>query len=143
MASDPLTKRLALEDYLGAIASEHYRLGLTDCVMTAAQWIKRLHNIDPAASYRGAYRTADESRLLVKRLGGFMPMASAVLDAMFDRAPEPETGDVGIVIAPQALKRTLPVVGALMAIRRDRLWIIKAEVGFAGLAVDAVAIWRT
>ena len=144
LLSDPLHKELALTLYVEELAAARWAWGECDCTLAVASWIERLHGIDPAKLFRGTYHTAEEARALVKRKGGFMPWIGMLLDRMgLERTQAPETGDVGIIIAPQAFRATMPVVGAIMAIRRDHLWIAKAAHGIVGQPFEAIVAWRT
>lgn len=141
---DAYEKRLAVLAYVDELASKPWVWSECDCTMAIATWIERVRGIDPLAEYRGTYSTPDEARVVAKRAGGFGPTIGRLFDDMgLERTQSPECGDVGIINASLALRHSLPVVGAIMAIRVKPLWMVKALRGVAGRAdFDPVVMWR-
>lgn len=73
--------------------------GETDCVMVLADWVQRLHGVDPAADLRMAYRSAGECQ----RMTGFYTEPVALFDRLLTplgiaRTAAPKRGDIGIVM---------------------------------------------
>ena len=104
--------------------------GECDCTMWVADWIKAVSGIDPAERYRGRYRTQRGAEHVLKHRGGFVQMVGWRMDdAGFARTAAPGDGDVGIVKAPIARARTMPVVGTVMGIRYRGTWITRSAIG--------------
>ena len=131
-----------LADYLDELSGRRWSWGICDCTQAVSQWIDTCHGIDPFAQFH--YGSAEEARALVKRHGGFVCKIGEVLDDCgFERTQNYEDGDVAIIQAPGVLKNTMPVVGAIMAIRWHDMWVMKALHGIVGRDdIPVVSAWR-
>ena len=137
----PDIKRIMLADYLDELARTKWQWGLCDCTQAVSMWIDCCHGVDPFAQFH--YCNAEEARALVKRHGGFVCKIGQVLDEYgFERTQTYEDGDVAIITAPHALANCMPVIGAIMAIRFNGLWVMKALHGIAGRSLPVVSAWR-
>lgn len=115
------------------MARQPFRDGETDCVLTVADWVVLNGRPDPAAPFRGRYRTALGRERIVRREGGML----AVMDAGAERAglqptENPLRGDVGLV--EMAGHR-------LAAICTGALWAAKGE-GLTVGASEVLKAWR-
>lgn len=87
-----------LERFLDDMARRPFADGTNDCVLTVADWVLANGHPDPAAPFRGRYRTALGRERIVRREGGML----AVMEAGAARAglvatDNPLRGDVGLV----------------------------------------------
>jgi hypothetical protein len=95
-----------LSDFIGAASGRPFSWGSSDCCLFAADWVQEATGIDPAAEYRGRYRTEAGAARLLNRLGGSveaavdkalgMPLTSPLLAQRGDIALV--DGALGIVI---------------------------------------------
>ncbi len=95
----------ALDAYLWRAAEEPFAWGRRDCSLFPADWVLELCGDDPAAPWRGRYRTERGCRRLLKREGGLAALMTraCVAAGMMDRPiARLEAGDVGLVIARTA-----------------------------------------
>ncbi|WP_313526378.1 DUF6950 family protein [Shinella sp.] len=109
-----------------------------DCTGFCATWIENLTGSDPAADFRGTYSSAEEAHAIVDAAGGLVRFAERYVEPLgFNRVREPQTGDVGVVLAP--------VKGAvskeICAIRFGPIWLALSEAGVSGRRLDIVAAW--
>ena len=124
----------ALPDYLTVTADRPFEVGSCDCVLWCCDWVARVSGRDPAAPWRGAYRTARAARRLVRRAGGLAPLvAGGMARAGYRQTDDPLPGDVAVVSLPQ---------GDLMAIRTRLGWAVKSAGAVAVVAARVVVAWR-
>jgi hypothetical protein len=87
----------------------HFQPGKRDCAMFAADWIKVLAGTDPAARWRGRYRSLDEGRALLAADGFASPsdvLAPLLINAGWMQA---RSGDVAVLI--EAGEEAMGIVG--------------------------------
>ncbi len=139
MAIDLTDRERALAAFISALATRPMVWGQSDCVMTAANWIISQGYPDPAALYRGRYRTRLGCERILNKAGG----ALAIMQSGADRiglqiTDSPEPGDVGciLVVAP-----SLRVVEA-GALFDGRLWVTMGRAGILAASVDPLRVWR-
>ncbi|MEN2980854.1 hypothetical protein P7L78_21925 [Tistrella bauzanensis] len=134
-----------LTDWIRGGAAAGWAWGALDCSIWAADWVRIVRGADPAAAWRGRYRTARGcARLIRRHPGGLAAMAADGLLSIGCLTVAPDVarpGDVGIIrgIDPA---RTGVVVEAI-AIRGRASWITKIERGIARHDPGAaVAAWE-
>lgn len=137
---------VVLEDRLSAFLDEaagwSHAWGEHDSMLLIADWMVRATGRDPAAAWRGRYRTALGARRIIKREGG----KTALLQAAFDAAGcarrihpgEARAGDVGLVEVLTACGKIEPA-GAICG---GALWMVQGVRGLIAGPVEAVAAWR-
>lgn len=146
LTADPTEKRLALSEYAEELARSAWEWSARDCVMVVSQWLKRLHNVDPASPFRGSYHSPDEARALIRGLGVFDELVAGALDSLpLQRTSDPEIGDVGLIEAPLHWRNVVPIVGGMVAIRWwDDCWMVTARRGiYVNREFGPITIWRT
>lgn len=128
-----------LASFLAAASRTPFAWGSHDCCLWIADWLRAKGYADPAAKFRGRYRTALGAHRLLKRHNGVLGFGLTTASLL--RLPvtdEPVSGDVGVVeVIGLDGKRTR--VGAICTGRR---W---AMLGRAGLLVSEThvhAAWR-
>jgi hypothetical protein len=141
-ALDQLTKHKLAVEYCGELARRPYRWGELDCALSLAEWLKRLRGIDPAARWRGTYRSPAEALALVKARGGFVRfLAELAQGAGLAETSAIESGDLGVVElgAHRRLVMHLPGAGA---IRIGDRWMVKTQCGVMVERFDHLKAWR-
>ena len=134
---------IGLDDYLETVGSRPVRWGTLDCCMFVADWVEGSTGVDPARDWRGLYASEREAHRLIKRRGGFVAAIGDEMDRHgFARTDDPMSGDVGIAEVPVAVRRGVPVIRPVGAIRFGRLWVVKSLLGLAAEAFPTVAAWR-
>lgn len=90
---------MALNNALGAFLEEAARKpfawGRHDCMLLIADWVRLQTERDPAAPWRGRYRTALGAKRIINRAGGELALLESGLD--LERTTDPLGGDVGLV----------------------------------------------
>lgn len=96
LSTDPL------RDFLRAAAERPFSWGEHDCLMWLAEWVGQQRGFDPAANWRGRYRTAMGATRILRRRGGAVAHLDLCL-APFGvrRTREPRRGDIAVVRAPE------------------------------------------
>ena len=134
-----------LSDYLAAWVLRPRRYGLADCALFAADWVRLCRGVDPAAPWRGRYRSPRGALRLVREAGGFVALADSALAACgIGRTEAPRAGDVALVRAP-CDREAFGCVGAivvsdamLVAMPEERGGLVYARMAQA----DVLAAWR-
>ncbi|WP_417726172.1 DUF6950 family protein [Roseovarius sp.] len=106
-----MTERdILLRQFLDARRGTAFRPGLLDCALFAADWIVELTGVDPAADWRGRYRTIEEGRALLAA-DGFASPAEVLASMLVEGAGwmQAQTGDVAVLI--EAGEEAMGVVG--------------------------------
>lgn len=130
-------------EFLTAARVRPWKWGTDDCCMTPADWVLAETGIDPAAEFRGAYHDEESCRRAIQEAGGFVQAVGYAMDAAgFERTQSPGMGDVGIVTAPIELRDTMPVVGAVGAIRCGRMWVCRSLRGLKYREFPLITAWR-
>lgn len=88
-----------LRRFLEEARAVQFRPGRRDCALFAADWIAALTGVDPAARWRGRYRTMDEGRALLKA-DGYASPAEVGASMLVEGAGwmQARTGDVAVLI---------------------------------------------
>lgn len=122
-----------LERFLDDMARRPFADGTADCILTVADWVVLNGKPDPAAPYRGRYRTALGRERIVRREGGMLAvMEAGAARAGLEATDEPVRGDVGLVRVGER-----PVA----AICLNRLWAAKGE-GVTVAPAEVIKAWR-
>lgn len=112
--------------------------GARDCSLFVAEWVRSQRGADPAAVWRGHYRTELGAARKVTRAGGLVAVFAAALEPIgLERTEAPVTGDVGVILA--STPRGLRPAGAILAGRR---WVTRGKTGIVALEVEPLAAWR-
>lgn len=107
--------------------------GATDCCLFVADWVAARSGRDPAAAWRGSYRSLRQAHRLLKRRGGIVAAVSLEMDRLgFERTSDPLPGDVAIVTVPSGFRSGRIHYSDVAAIRVGRLWAVKGHRGMAG-----------
>tara|TARA_R110002124_G_scaffold173690_4_gene341324 strand:- start:16800 stop:17240 length:441 start_codon:yes stop_codon:yes gene_type:complete len=89
-----------LARFLEVEAGGAFDWGGRDCWLLPADWIRCRHGRDPAAAWRGRYRTALGAARLIRRGGGPVEFADASLAACgWIRSRRVRRGQVGLIPA--------------------------------------------
>lgn len=122
-----------LDDFLEVIAARPFIDGSTDCVLTVADWVVLNGHPDPAAPWRGRYRTPLGRERLVRRHGGLAALMQAgAARAGLNPVADPVRGDVGLVRFD-----AIPMA----AIRVGRLWAAQGP-GLVVAPAETLMAWR-
>ncbi|PHY13252.1 hypothetical protein CSW58_07010 [Caulobacter sp. B11] len=63
--------------YLEIAGRKPMAWGVNDCMLFAADWLWSVAGQDPAAAWRGRYRTEAGAARIVRKLGGMVPLMMA------------------------------------------------------------------
>ncbi len=121
----------ALAAYLRASGARPFAWGECDCCTWACDWVLQRRGVDPAAEWRGRYRTRRGAMRNV-RPGFLLVVAGAMAKAGLKTTDDPTPGDVGVVMTPQ---------GASLAIKTPTGWAGKAEAGIVVAPFTALEAW--
>lgn len=122
-----------LAAFLRAGGARPFAWGVQDCCLWAADWVLAATGRDPAAVWRGRYRTALGAARLAARRGGFEAHVAACLaDAGLTETAEPRPGDVGIVDLAN---------GPTFAVRTRGCWAAKGERGVVLTDAPCLRAW--
>lgn len=129
-----------LDDYFKRSGSFGYAPPARDCMIWVADWVVECGHPDPAAAWRGKYRTRRGAMHLVSAAGGLLKLAEAAMIA-HERLAEPDTaesGDVGVVrFAESGWGEGEPSA----AIRAGRFWAALTLTGVVIMEAEALAAW--
>lgn len=115
-------------------------IGGDDCTTFCARWIDYAIGIDPAFAFRGVYSDAEGAERILAKAGGIVAFADRHLGEVgFKRTDDPQTGDVGVIVAPSALNGEFKHIAA---IRFGPLWATLSPAGVCARRADFVAAWR-
>lgn len=118
-----------LTQYLRNAAYRRYELGVSDCIVFAADWVLVRCGIDPLAPYRGYRGTAEANALLAGGLPRVVGRAARSVGLRLTRSPKP--GDIGVVALGNL---------AVCAIRTERGWALRLDDGLASLPAERVRV---
>lgn len=125
--------------YLSWAARQPKAWGEFDCLQGfVSEWVRRQRGGDPAAAWRGRYRTAFGCDRLLRREGGLAAVLEAgAASAGLERIDAPEIGCIAAVEA--VTSRGVEAVGA---IRTPRGWACLSERGVMTISATPLAMWR-
>lgn len=90
-----------LPAFLSAATGRRFAWGTHDCMLFAADWVRELHGIDPAAPWRGTYGSADEAKTIVDNAGGMAPLIHAAVTPLgWQGVGGAARGDIALVRSP-------------------------------------------
>lgn len=131
-----------LASFLRAEARRPMIWGVTDCLLTPANWLEARGAGDPAAAWRGTYDDEDGAEAILASHGGVILLMRAALATvgarlLTDGVREARPGDVAAVMicGPDG-----PAVAG--AIRTERRWAVRAERGLWLGRASPLAAWR-
>lgn len=114
-----------LKRFLRRVASTPFVWGRSDCILTAADWVREVTGADPARAYRGAYEDEAGARAIAKAAGGLeLLIATSLRPLGYFPTDDPPKGAVGLIIVETPGG---PDVGC--AIRTGRRWAGKSGRG--------------
>lgn len=123
----------ALAAHLRAGAARAFAWGEHDCCVFACGWVKARRGVDPAARWRGRYRTAGGAARHLRRGGGLDALAGrAMAEAGLGVTTRPVPGDVGLVKTAQ---------GLALAIRTPTGWACAGPAGITVAPFAMLAAW--
>ena len=116
-----------LSAFLDDLARQPFVDGAADCVLSVADWIVLRGHPDPAAPYRGRYRTALGRQRLIRKSGGLAAlMSEGAARAGLIETTNPVRGDVGLIVAHGQTVAAI-CLGERWAIKGDGLVVAPAE----------------
>lgn len=126
-----------LGEFLEAAGRGGFEWGARDCLLFAADWCVANGRADPAAAYRGRYRSERGALRLLRGAGGIEALAGVEMArAGFAPCTAPKTGDVGLVSLPGA-----PDGLCIGAIWTGSLWAMVTKGGLLLLPLTSSRIW--
>ena len=132
-----------LADWLAREGARPVVWGVNDCCLFVADWVVAVTGRDPATPWRGAYRGERAAHRILTRGGGLLAVVAPAFDGVgLARTDDPLTGDIGVVVAPVAVRRGRIVERPVAALRVGRLWAVKSQSGIAAGEFVALAAWR-
>lgn len=130
------TRERLLRQFLDARRAEPFRPSLSDCAMFAADWIAMLTGTDPAAKWRGRYRTVEEGRALLLA-DGFASPAEVLAPILLRDAGwmQAQAGDIAVLI--EAGEEAMGLVGG------GHIHVLRPRRGLGAVPLDrAIRIYR-
>ena len=132
-----------LEVYLAECRNRKFESGQWDCSLFVAEAIERMTGVDLAVDLRGKYRTAQESRDLLRGLYGTPLLSRAIAEhiapaAGWERVRVPFAGRADVVLLTVNHQRALGLVAF------DGMNVLAAgQLGLVSVPKDkAVKAWR-
>lgn len=122
-----------LPEFLRGYARHPFEPGHHDCVLMACDWVLERRGVDPAAPWRGLYKSRASAARLIRNAGGLVPLVTGGMalanmatteDAMF--------GDVAVIRFEQT---------ETMAIRTVTGWATHCPSGIAFVSAEPCAVW--
>lgn len=114
-----MTDRALIAEWLRATGGAAFEWGQCDCATWAADLVSRACGRDPAAGWRGAYRTRFEAVRFVARAGGLHALVAPQM-----RGHGPAAAGCGVAVAQVA---GVQVCGVLI----DGALVVKTDRGLA------------
>ncbi|MFZ2869918.1 DUF6950 family protein [Zavarzinia sp.] len=130
---------MTLQDYLDSCRRRRWEWGAHDCTLFAADWVRLVTGLDPAADWRGRYASADECRSRLSNAGGIEAVVSRSMRlAGLAETTDPRPGDVGLVRAPTGVE----AMGVISAICQGDLWVARTVGRVVAAPFPLVRAWR-
>ncbi len=128
----------ALDLFLDEAMRSPFVWGARDCLLWPADWVRLAVGRDPAAAFRGRYRTQLGAARILTRHGGLVALATRSMTAAgLDETTEPRSGDVGLV---QVMTAAGPQPAG--AIRTGARWSVLCAAGIAAGPFPTLMAWR-
>lgn len=118
-----------LTPFLVRTLEQPFEWGVCDCTLWVADWCVERWGVDPAATFRGRYGSAEEAGVLTA--AGLVETIRPFMGFAVETA-EPQVGDVGVVEIDG--KQT-------SAIRTEGGWTIKTPAGLGEKALSHLIAW--
>lgn len=127
-----------LSNYLSAAAARGFAWGAHDCMLFAADWARARTGSDPAACWRGRYRSETEALQIVAEAGGMSALMGRALEALgWAKADAPQAGDVGVFLVPTPNGRS--EVAGICGLHGQGAFVTKR--GIAVARIQPVEAW--
>lgn len=129
-----MAARLTLPEFLRVARARPFAWGRHDCALFAADWVLNETGHDPAAAWRGRYRSEAGAARAIEAAGGLEEAFDAALRGVWGRCPPPAAG-VGVIEGN---------AGPTGAIRAGRMWAALSPAGTCtvrALDVECIAAW--
>jgi hypothetical protein len=127
---------MRLRDWQGRLArlfaerrEASFEWGTHDCAMFAADAVLAVTGEDPAAEFRGKYKSESGAAKILKTAN-----LEALADARFARTERPIVGDIGLVTLPHSGQGALAVYGG-------QFWHVPGDRGLAQFR-HAIVSWK-
>lgn len=135
-----------LAQYLASVARRSWGYGHLDCCTFMADWLMRRGLPDPMPDRRGTYATKQEYRAAIRSEGGIIASCRARFSKVgLVETDSPDAGDVALVLAPFATRRSgqivMAPVGAICT-RSDWCAVVTPDAGLVEFQPRFVAAWR-
>jgi len=133
---------IGLAEYLDRITGG-FRWGERDCCCFAFDWVRDRTGLDPMQPWRGTYSDQKSAIRNYAKAGGLGDVICKRMDELgFERTSEPDTGDVGVIMAPIGERAGAPVLGPVAAIKYGPRWLALDLHGMIGGEFECTAAWR-
>ena len=132
-------RQLTLDAFLARSLRTGFRYGSHDCLLWPSDWVLAIRGDDPAALYRGRYRTRLGAERILNKEGGLLALAerqAAVVGLL--ETTSPIRGDVGVLQVIDQHGR-LSLAGGICT---GRHWNVLAPCGLLGGEAPPVKAWR-
>lgn len=127
-----------LSTFLSEASRRGFARGHHDCMLFAADWVRTLSGVDPAAAFREIYGTAEQANVILARAGGAEDMIDACLVPLgWRKTLMARAGDV-VLVAPPGHEEL--AAGVMVDGRRSALL---SKRGLVIWPLPIVAAWRS
>ncbi len=106
--------RMRLHEYLADEAARKFEWGVSDCAIFAAGAIKAMTGHDPAAQWRGRYKSMADGLRLIRKHGHKDHVAAA---RAFLKTGRHRVGDIAVIEGDDAMPALGVVLGAAIAVK--------------------------
>ncbi len=100
--------------------------GERDCILFCTDWVQVVTGIDPAARWRGSYKSEAEAQTIIDGFGSLVALCDEGYAGILERC-EPETALVGVITS---------IEGDIGAIRSGLSWVVLTERGIGRVRID-------
>lgn len=124
---------VGLPEFAERMRRTPFAWGAFDCILNLADWSVAIGAGDPAAAYRGRYRTAAGAERIARRAGGLAALVAREFEPLgWTPVADPRAGDIGVVQASAE-------AGGLCL--GDR-WAVLDPHGILVAPLSPIAAWR-
>lgn len=146
MANVPAAMRAIAQYLTETTARGGCQYGRLDCCTFMADWLIVLGFDDVMADRRGTYHTKAQYRAAIRAEGGILQSCRTRFARIgLQETTEPAEGDVALVLAPYAVRRSGAVVnapvGALCLDHRLRA-VVTPDAGVVGAPLHTLIAWK-
>jgi len=133
---------IGLAEYIEA-RNWRFKWGSCDCCCLPFDWVRDRTGLDPMEPWRGTYADQKSAIRNYARAGGLEDVITKRMDALgFARTTEPDSGDVGVIMAPIGHRAGAPVMGPVGALRYGPRWLVLDLNGMIGGEFECRVAWR-